>query len=144
MVIGKTPATGNESIKIHFYQLHPTGSDNRFYFYYFISNSMKKGEYPKCPDCGQAMIWTYAFPYKEYACLPCDQTAPMFNGLKKVKRSDKYMYAKKCKWQNDLTVIARTIGGAGCGVCKNGSCKYCKMANDKNYKFKYWKTNLNK
>ena len=49
-------------------------------------NKEKKVEYPKCPDCGKAMVWTFSFPHKEYACLPCNRTVPMFNSLEKILR----------------------------------------------------------
>ena len=99
------------------------------------------GQYPKCSGCGQAMVFTFAFPYKEYACLPCDIAVPMFHGLEKIWRHDKTMARKKKLWQEDLSVIARRDGGAECAVCKDESCKYCKNSADENYKFKYWKKN---
>jgi len=109
-------------------------------------NKEKKTKYPLCPNCNNAMVWTFAFPYKEYACLPCDESAPMFNGLTKGFRSEKSMNAKKEKWSEELSIIARRIGGAQCAVdgCVNGSCDLCKKSADKNYKFKYYKSNLPK
>ena len=101
------------------------------------------GEYPKCPECGYAMVWTFSFRYKEWACLPCYVTAPMFHGFDKVWRNIKYMDAKKRLWQRDLSVIARTEGGATCAVCNDKTCKWCKDADNKNYKFTYWKTRIN-
>ena len=101
----------------------------------------ERREYPQCPECGQTMVWTFAFPYNEYACLPCDIKAPMFNGLKKVERSVKYMSSKRNKWEKDLSVIARRTGGGSCSLCVDGSCDWCIRANDKDYQFEFWKKN---
>ncbi len=105
-------------------------------------NKEKKVEYPKCPDCGKAMVWTFSFPHKEYACLPCNRTVPMFNSLEKILRYPESVKAKKKKWQRDLSVIGRTLGGGTCTVCKDGSCEWCKDAANPDYKFEYWKTKI--
>lgn len=99
-------------------------------------------QYPGCPECGHAMVWTSAFPGSEYACLPCNVDVPMFNCLPKVWRAKKAMAEKKKRWGMDLSVIGLRIGGGTCAMCKDGKCKYCKNADNKNYKFKYWKKNL--
>ena len=100
-------------------------------------------KYPKCPKCGQAMIFTFAFKFKEYACLPCNETDTFFIRNDKVERNKYYMNAKKKKWGRDLNVIARRFGGAICD-CGDGSCNDCKQAKDENYQFEYWKKNLPK
>lgn len=99
-------------------------------------------DYPSCPDCGQAMVVSFALPYKEWVCAPCGTGLPMFNGQPKVRRSIKYMKSKKRSWSKDLSVIARRIGGARCAECEDGSCEYCERAADKDYKFVYWEKNL--
>jgi hypothetical protein len=102
---------------------------------------MKK-KYPICPECGNAMVWSFAFRGCEYVCLPCDYAASMFNGLEEEERSVNYMNSKKAKWQKELSVIGRRQGGGECAICKDGSCEWCKRANDKNFEFKVWKVRL--
>lgn len=97
------------------------------------------GEYPKCPKCGNAMVFTFAFPYKEWACLPCDTQDEFFPRNPKIRRSIKYMDAKKRKWSEELNIIARRFGGGKCAV---EGCEICKKAADEKYQFKYWKINL--
>ena len=101
---------------------------------------MEKGEYPLC-KCGQAMVWSFALNGNECVCAPCRHGEPMFNGRDKVLRNIYYMNAKKAKWGDDLTVVARRISGATCAMCKDKSCRWCKITEDKNYKFKYWGKN---
>ena len=108
-----------------------------------ITKEKRKGyaEYPKCPNCGNAMVFTMSFKYKEWACLPCNETDEFFPYNPKIWRSIKYMDGKKNKWAEELSVIARRSGGGECAVkgCKEGNCDLCKKAADKDYKFKYWK-----
>lgn len=101
---------------------------------------MEKSEYPLC-KCGQAMVWSFALMGCEWVCAPCRRGAPMYNGYEKVLRNRYYMNAKKAKWSDDLTVIASRFGGATCAICKDKSCRRCKIAEDKNYEFKYWGRN---
>lgn len=108
-----------------------------------ITKEKREGyaEYPQCPNCGQAMVFTMAFPYQEWACLPCDEVDEFFPRNTRIWRSIKYMDAKKRKWGEELSVIARRSGGGECAVdgCVNGSCSLCKKARDRNYTFRYWK-----
>jgi len=101
-------------------------------------------EYPACPNCGNAMVFTMSFPYKEWACLPCGETDEFFPRNKEIWRNIKAMDSKKRKWREELSIIARHIGGGKCAVegCENGSCELCRKAADKNYQFKFWKSNL--
>lgn len=86
------------------------------------------------------MIMTFAFPKHEYACLPCNQLAPMFNDndRKYVKQST--LDDKERKWRDELAIIARRIGDAECLLCDEGTCTYCIAASNPNYKFKFWKS----
>lgn len=96
-----------------------------------------KGEYPQCPHCKNAMVWSFAFNGCEYACLPCNYGAPMFNGLNKVQRSNKYMDEKRRKWSDDIHAIPN--GGRCVSKSKGEPCDVC---DNPNYEFKYWKKNL--
>ena len=98
-------------------------------------------KYPQCPNCENAMVFTFSFPGEEYACLPCNETDEFFPRGERIWRSIKHMSAKKRKWSEELSIIARRIGGGQCAikVCKNESCDHCKRAADPNYKFIYWK-----
>ena len=86
------------------------------------------------------MVWTFAFKFKEYACLPCNRTDEFCIKNDIVERNVYYMNAKKKRWSKDLGVIARRWGGAKCD-CRNGSCDDCRRAKNKNYQFEYWKKN---
>ena len=103
---------------------------------------MKKNteKYPQCHKCGQAMVWTFAFAFNEWACLPCNTKAPMFNGLEKVKRNVYYMNRKRKLWEEELHKIAITKGGASCLKKEKGES--CGVCDNKDFKFKIWKANL--
>ena len=104
--------------------------------------SSEKSEYPECPSCGQAMVFTMAFPYQEYACLPCNETDEFFPKNERVLRSIKYMDAKKKKWSDELHRIS-CIEIVNYGKCtykeKNGKCSIC---DNKHFQFKYWKSKV--
>jgi hypothetical protein len=90
-----------------------------------------RAEYPLCSN-GHAMVWTFAFDYNEYACLPCKEVAPMFNGRRKAERSIAYMDAKKSRWSDDL----HRLGTGKCIAKSKG--KICKVCDTQDYKFKFW------
>lgn len=100
----------------------------------------KTQEYPACPNCSNAMVFSFAMRGCEYVCLPCYEGVGMFNGQPKLERTVKYMVAKKRKWSLELSIIARRFGGARCAICEDKSCNICIATADKNYRFKYWKT----
>lgn len=104
----------------------------------------KKSEYPECPRCEQAMVWSFAMSGCEYVCLPCWEGVPMWHGRPKLERSDRYMAEKKRKWSTELSIMARRWGGASCAICDDGSCWLCKLTDDKGYKFKILGKNLTK
>lgn len=108
-----------------------------------------KIEVPKCPSCGEGMVFTFAFPRMEYACLPCNETDEFFPRNEMIEVSEKEHDKKKKLWSKDLEVIAFR-GGARCGKNhpENEVCKKCKLpkerAKDTNYKFKFWKSKMKK
>lgn len=102
----------------------------------------KTKEYPACRNCGNAMVWSFAFSGCEYVCLPCDEGEPMWNSRPKLERQVSSMEAKKRKWQEELTILGRRVGGGTCAVCKDHSCKWCKLSDNKDYKFKIWKSRV--
>ena len=91
---------------------------------------------PKCPKCGNGMVFTFAFPYKEYACLPCDETDEFFPDNEMIVIDKQSHKALKDLWGKDLHRIAIEHGA----VCDNGFD--CDICNDETYKYMYWKSNL--
>lgn len=97
-------------------------------------------EVPECPSCGEGMVWTFAFPGKEWACLPCNQHEPMFNGLPKIQVAEEQIDHKKESWSRDLHVIALRYGGGRCiserefdsQPCPQGLCPI-----EDDYQFEY-------
>ena len=49
---------------------------------------MSKNEIAVCPNCGEPMIWTFAFSGSEYYCLMCGYSCGMF-GVKHVEETKK-------------------------------------------------------
>lgn len=47
-----------------------------------------------CPNCGEPMIWTFAFSGSEYYCLMCGYSCGIF-GAKKVEETKKLKYQQK-------------------------------------------------
>lgn len=89
---------------------------------------------PRCPKCSECMVFTMCFPYKEYACLPCNTTEEFC--CEKEEFSKKEHDKKKKKWGKEIHAIA-IKNGAECGV--EGDCDLCD--NQDNYKFKFWRSN---
>ena len=104
-------------------------------------------EVPQCPNCGEGMVFTFSFPRKEYACLPCGKTDEFLPRNNRILVLEKEHNAKKKLWKKDLGVIAYRWGGATCGKCKNTprGCRHCRElkigAADKNYKFEFYLSN---
>lgn len=91
---------------------------------------------PKCPKCGNGMVFTFAFPYQEYACLLCNETDEFFPKNEMVNMDKEVHRALKDLWAKDLHRIAIEHGA----ICDNGFD--CEICNDENYKYTYWKSNL--
>ncbi len=97
---------------------------------------------PKCPVCGEGMVFTFAFPYMEYACLPCNQVDEFFPRNERIEVSDEEHDAKKKLWAADLNKIALLEGGAHCEKCDRAmSCDDCKKTLAHEYEF-YCKGNV--
>lgn len=99
-------------------------------------------EYSACPNCNNAMVFSFAKRGCEYVCLPCDEGEPMFNSRPKLKRTVKHMQSKKRKWSLELSIIGRRFGGGECAVCADYSCDICMATADKDYQFKIWRTRV--
>lgn len=101
-----------------------------------------KAEYPKCPNCHNAMVFTFSFPHKEYACLPCNETDEFFPYNEKEVRTIKHMDSKKRLWGDELHRIAMLLNGDGarCGrLADTGKCHVC---DNEGFEFKIWKSRL--
>lgn len=99
----------------------------------------KIGEYPECTSCHNAMVFSFAIRGNEWVCLPCYEGVGMFNSRKKLTRTIKYMDAKKKKWNEELSILARRFGGGTCAICDDYSCDLCIKTLDKSYQFKICK-----
>lgn len=102
----------------------------------------ERREYPACSECGNAMVWSFAFSGCEYVCLPCDTAVPMWNSNHKVERTVRHMDAKKRLWREELSILGRRYGGGRCAICQDESCQLCKKTKDPNYQFKVWKSRV--
>lgn len=101
-------------------------------------------EYPACPSCGNAMVYSFAMMCCEYVCLPCYEGVPMFNSEPKLERSVAHMDAKKREWSMELSIIARRFGGARCALCDDASCEICLNTANPDYRFKIWESRVKK
>ena len=98
---------------------------------------MKTVRRPKCPICGQPMISSFAYPQKEYVCVPCGHAEEFLNSCEEIEIEEKYERKLKKKYHDDLKRIAFMWGGAICGACgKRGgnNCPKCEIKDS----FKYW------
>lgn len=110
---------------------------------------MSKIRVPKCPKCGQMMIFTFVFPYQEYACLPCGEKDEFLARNEMIEVSEKEHDKKKKLWGKDLEVLTWRLNGSGvnCGDCEKkineGDCETCRwgkeQAKNKDYKFEFYK-----
>ena len=92
---------------------------------------------PECPKCKKPMLFSMCIAYKEHVCIPCGESAEMFNGLKETKTTQKEEDRLKKLYSDDIQKLAYERGGASCGSCnkKGGNnCKDCKLQKE----FKYW------
>ena len=92
---------------------------------------------PECPQCNNAMIFSFCIAYKEYICIPCGTSEEFLNGLETTETTQKKEDALKKKYSADLDRLAFTLGGATCSKCnssKGNNCKHCKFPDE----FKYW------
>ena len=86
---------------------------------------------PRCPNCGEGMVYTFAFAFKEYACLPCGTTEEFI--CKKEEFNAEEIEKKKELWKKDLHVLGIKKGG---GLCALGSeCDICPDIENYQYKF---------
>ena len=94
-------------------------------------------ERPKCPSCGKPMIFSFCIMYNEYVCIPCGRAVEMFNGLYKIKTTQKKEDQLKENYSDDITLLAFTRGGARCKDCNKymgNNCPTCKLPKE----LKYW------
>jgi len=92
---------------------------------------------PICPRCNGGMIETFAFPGKEWACLPCGTTDTFFSVNPRGKFGAYEHQQKKAAWADDLHYLGMTLGRSA--ICARDVCKIC--ADIANYKTTHYKTN---
>jgi len=100
----------------------------------------KKIEVPECPECGRGMVWTFAFPYNEYACLPCGTMDEFCCRGSRIEVDKQANERKKVRWDEELHVIAIRNGAE----CIRKDCEWCGKDEDRQYKFKYYLKNVKK
>ena len=101
----------------------------------------KRIRLPRCPGCEKGMVPSLSFSGRAYACLPCNQTADLFNRLPGVAEFQSEVDDRLNHWRKDLHAIAILYGGGCCIGTRNGgdACPLGICPVPENYHFEYWK-----
>lgn len=92
---------------------------------------------PKCPECGEPMLFSFCVAHNEYICVLCGIAKPFCHGLKEIETTQLQEDNLKLKYKDDIKRLAYTQGGAMCCECNQtggNNCKNCKFPDE----FKYF------
>ena len=82
---------------------------------------MDTKEITVCPECGEPMIWTFAFSGHEYYCLMCGYGCGMFGG-KTVEETKELKYKQKL-YRKIFRVIEKDLIPYGAYLKKCEKCR---------------------
>ena len=92
---------------------------------------------PICQECNKPMIFCFAIPYKEYICIPCNNSEQFI--CDKEECSAEEHKSKKDLYGDDIHALAMR-NGASCVLKHEG--KPCKICDDlENYQYQYYMNN---